>query len=391
MDDDKLICQICLEKYDQHNITKTPKKVTCCGQVFCLDCLEKIYDKNNKQILCPLCRKTTNTPPQRLETVKAIFDAMATCPSCNGKITKNDLYINFETMTLKCLRCQQGDMPLDMFLPELVNDLSSFISGIKRNNMNLYKLMELKIKQNLDDFFTKIKQELASQLRDIFYAEIKAKLQYDIINDVSTYNDNLEKLSDSYNVMNNFLYNTESFEVNKLKDEIQYYSQHMENIRIESTKFDSVFKFIDTPSTLFNLRNDIKEREVQKFLLNIFETVLSDHKLDSFYTGIDIFDSQIKETRNKIEKVLIDKEHLLKQIYNFENERQKMSNEIKELKQSQNNIQNSQPPKKDGPNQNVNNVQQNNNNNNDNNSSEIRNIIDNIEDRKHFSLFDSII
>ncbi len=388
MDDDKLICQICLEKYDQQKKEKTPKKVKCCGQVFCLDCLQKIFDKNNKNILCPLCRKTTNVPPSKLETVKSIFDAMATCPNCNGKITKNDLYIHFQTMSLKCVSCQQGDMPLDMFLPDLVNDLSSFMSGIQRNNMNLYKLMELKIKQNLDDFFMKIKHELASQLRDIFYEEIKAKLKYDIINDVSTYNDNLDKLSASYNVMNNFLYNTESFDVNKLKDEIQYYSQHMESIRDESTKFNSVFKCIDTPSTLFNLRSDIKEKEIRNFLLNVFETVLSDHKSDSFYTGINIFDSQIKETIKKMENVLIDKEHLLQQVINFENEMQKKSDEINKLKQNQNNILNSELPKKDGPHQDVNNVHQDNNNNNDNNCSQIRNISGGLEDRKHFSLFD---
>ena len=84
--------------------------------------------------------------------------------------------------------------------------------------------------------------------------------------------------------MNNFLYNTANFNVNTLKNEIQYYSQNMEKIREESTKYNSVFKLIDTQSTLFTLRNDIKDTEVQSFLLNIFETVLSDHKSDSLYT-----------------------------------------------------------------------------------------------------------
>ena len=158
MEDDNLTCQICLEKYDQHNPNKFPKKVLCCGQIFCLNCIEGIYKRNNNQILCPLCRKVTNIPPTQLETVTSIFEPPVSCPNCNGRITKNDLYINFETMSLKCIKCQQEDMSLATFLPDLVNDLSSFIKGIKRNNMNLFQLIELKVKQNLDDLFIKLKQ-----------------------------------------------------------------------------------------------------------------------------------------------------------------------------------------------------------------------------------------
>ena len=304
MEDDNLTCQICLEKYDQHNPNKFPKKVLCCGQIFCLNCIEGIYKRNNNQILCPLCRKVTNIPPTQLETVTSIFESFVSCPNCNGRITKNDLYINFETMSLKCIKCQQEDMSLATFLPDLVNELSSFITGIERNNMNLFQLIELKVNQNLDDFFIKLKQELASKLRDILYSEIKSELQYDIINDVSSYKQNLDKLFNSYTVMNNFLCNTANFNVNTLNNEIQYYSQNMEKIREESKNHNSVFKFIDTQSTLFTLRNDIKDTEVQSFLLKIFETVLSDHKSDSLYTGIKVFDSKIEDIITKMENII---------------------------------------------------------------------------------------
>ena len=73
MEDDNLTCQICLEKYDQHNPNKFPKKVLCCGQILCLNCIESIYKRNNNQILCPFCRKVTNIPPTQLETVTSIF------------------------------------------------------------------------------------------------------------------------------------------------------------------------------------------------------------------------------------------------------------------------------------------------------------------------------
>ena len=300
MEDDNLTCQICLEKYDQHNPNKFPKKVLCCGQIFCLNCIEGIYKRNNNQILCPLCRKVTNIPPTQLETVTSIFESFVSCPNCNGRITKNDLYINFETMSLKCIKCQQEDMSLATFLPDLVNELSSFITGIERNNMNLYQLIELKVNQNLDDFFIKLKQELASKLRDIIYSEIKSQLQYD----VRTYMHDLDKLINSYKVMNNFLNSAANFNVNTLNNEIQYYSQNMEKIREESTQYNYVFKFIDTQSTLFTLRNDIKDTEVQSFLLNIFETVLSDHKSDSLYTGIKVFDSQIEDTFTNMVKLI---------------------------------------------------------------------------------------
>ena len=301
MEDDNLTCQICLEKYDQHNPNKFPKKVLCCGQIFCLNCIEGIYKRNNNQILCPLCRKVTNIPPTQLETVTSIFESFVSCPNCNGRITKNDLYINFETMSLKCIKCrQQEDMSLAIFLPDIVNELSSFFTGIKRNNMNLYQLIELKVNQNLDDFFIKLKQELASKLRDIIYSEIKSQLQYD----VRTYMHDLDKLINSYKVMNNFLNNAANFNVNTLNNEIQYYSQNMEKIREESKNHNSVFKFIDTQSTLFTLRNDIKDTEVQSFLLKIFETVLSDHKSDSLYTGIKVFDSQIEDTLTQMENII---------------------------------------------------------------------------------------
>ena len=301
MEDNNLTCHICVEKYDQHNPNKFPKKVLCCGQIFCLNCIEGIYKRNNNQILCPLCRKVTNIPPTQLETVTSIFESFVSCPNCNGRITKNDLYINFETMSLKCIKCrQQEDMSLATFLPELVNELSSFMKGIERNNMNLFQLIELKINQNLDDFFIKLKQELAPKLRDIVYSEIKSELQYD----VSSYKQNLDKLINSYKVMNNFLNNTANFNVNTLNNEIQYYSQNMEKIRKESKKYNIVFKLIDTQSTLFTLRNDIKDTEVQSFLLKIFETVLSDHKSDSLYTGIKVFDSQIDNTFTEMKNII---------------------------------------------------------------------------------------
>ena len=351
MEDDNLTCQICLEKYDQHNPNKFPKKVLCCGQILCLNCIETIYKRNYNQILCPFCRKVTNIPPTQLETVTSIFESFVSCPNCNGRITKNDLYINFETMSLKCIKCQQGDMSLATFLPELVNELSSFMKGIERNNMNLFQLIELKLNQNLDDFFIKLKQELASKLRDIVYSEIKSELQYDIINDVSSYKQNLDKLFNSYTVMNNFLNNAANFNVNTLNNEIQYYSQNMEKIREESTQYNYVFKFIDTQSTLFTLRNDIKDTEVQSFLLNIFETVLSDHKSDSLYTGIKVFDSKIEDIITKMEKVLIDQEQPLSQI-KIEIEKalidgEQLLSQIKNFQQSMKIKTDEQPQKKE--------------------------------------------
>ena len=114
--------------------------------------------------------------------------------------------------------------------------------------------------------------------------------------------------------MNNFLCNTANFNVNTLNNEIQYYSQNMEKIREESTQYNYVFKFIDTQSTLFTLRNDIKDTEVQLFLLNIFETVLSDHKSDSLYTGIKVFDSQIEDTFTNMVKLIKTVHSLIKYI-----------------------------------------------------------------------------
>lgn len=164
MDEDNVTCQICMEKYDSQNTLKLPKKLPCCGKVFCLSCLNDIYKRNQSTIICPICRKATSQDPNELGTENSVFADFITCSNCNQKTIKSELFINFENMSLRCINCQNGDMTLDSFLPSIVLDLSNFLKVSQKNIKDIYKIVEMKIKQNLDEFFYNLKQNLANQL-----------------------------------------------------------------------------------------------------------------------------------------------------------------------------------------------------------------------------------
>lgn len=339
MDEDNVTCQICLEKYDTQDKLKLPKKLPCCGKVFCFNCLNDIYKRKQNSILCPICRKTTTKNPNDLMTDNSVFADFITCPNCNQKIIKSELFINFENMSLKCIKCQKGDMTLDSFLPSIVEDLSDFLNVYQKNVKDIHKIVEMKIRQNLDDFFNKLKQNLTNQLINIIYSEIKKKYSYDIIKDNDNYIKKMNGLSSSLKTMNNYITNegNEKFDVNKLKSQILYWSQNMESVRTDCNKYESVIKVVDIQTPLFELRKDIRVEELQQFFMNVFQPILVEKKTTR-QTGIKIFDSNVNvATASKIvnsdevNALKKEKSNLVQQINNLKSIIQNKDDEIERI------------------------------------------------------------
>ena len=79
-----LECSICLEEM-------TKPKILPCGHSFCLTCLNRTADRNNKKVLCAICRKKHRLPKFGVKgfpnnfTLVALLDSM----SISSKFIKN--------------------------------------------------------------------------------------------------------------------------------------------------------------------------------------------------------------------------------------------------------------------------------------------------------------
>ena len=141
--------------------------------------------------------------------------------------------------------------------------------------------------------------------------------------------------------MSNYMTNegNEKFDVNKLKSQILYWSQNIETVRIDCNKYESIMKIVDKKTTLFNLREEIKIEELQRFFVNILQPIIGE-KRTTRQTGINLFDnknepgdlrkkdeSKENEKENKIEEELRNEEafydcgnknDIIRRIYIFE-------------------------------------------------------------------------
>ena len=224
-------------------------------------------------------------------------------------------------MSLKCIKCQNGDMTLDSFLPSIIDDLSDFLNVYQKNVKDIHKLVEMKIRKNLDDFFNKLKQSVANQLINVIYSEIKKKYSYDIVKDNENYIKKMNGLNSSLKTMNNYITNegNEKFDVNKLKSQILYWSQNMESVRTDCNKYESVIKVVDVQTPLFELRNEIKIEELQQFFMNVFQPILVEKKTTR-QTGINFFDSNVNVApvnTDEVNALKQEKSNLLQQINNL--------------------------------------------------------------------------
>ena len=96
-------CQICLETYNTQK--KTPKKLECCGAVYCQSCLEDIYKKNGA-LICPICRNKANKQPKDLKVSKENLEKFLICPTCKVNTKNYDLRINILLECHQMKTCQ---------------------------------------------------------------------------------------------------------------------------------------------------------------------------------------------------------------------------------------------------------------------------------------------
>ena len=153
----------------------------------------------------------------------------------------------------------------------------------------------------------------------------------------------MEGLNTSLKTMSNYMTNegNEKFDVNKLKSQILYWSQNMETVRIDCNKYESIMKIVDKKTTLFNLREEIKIEELQRFFVNILQPIIGE-KRTTRQTGINLFDnknepgdlrkkdeSKENEKENNIEEELRNEEafydcgnknDIIRRIYIFEDD-----------------------------------------------------------------------
>lgn len=310
MDDDRVICEICMEKYDKQN--HIPKKVQCCNKVFCLPCLEAIYRRNKNSILCPICRKITKTKPNNLETDNTVFDVFLTCLKCNNQIIKNEINISFDSHELCCIHCGKNNLLLSNFLEYVEVDLGDFLKECP--NTNLKKVLEQNIKLKLTEFFEPLIEELKNEIINKLIKEILQKFKYDIENDYNKYLNYVNELKNIYGSMSSFMFDiNQKGNLNKLQNDIKYYNEHFEEIKCEKTKVDNITNVINK-SGLFSLKQNITLPEIKNFFINVFETFTSDHKTWDGVTGINYFDSQTLQLSNNVNQLQIENIELKEEI-----------------------------------------------------------------------------
>ena len=83
-----LECSICLEEM-------TKPKILPCGHSFCLTCLNRTADRNNKKVLCAICRKKHRLPKFGVKgfpnnfTLVAFLDSMSISSKSNKNAGEN--------------------------------------------------------------------------------------------------------------------------------------------------------------------------------------------------------------------------------------------------------------------------------------------------------------
>lgn len=127
MEDSKGICFICLEKYNE---TKNiPKKMSCCNNIICLQCLKKVYQIRKKSF-CPLCCSDKMINPDELPTKQSELNQFITCPYCRCITAKGDFYYSLDTQKIRCADCHKNEITLTQYIQIIVNDVSSITQNM---------------------------------------------------------------------------------------------------------------------------------------------------------------------------------------------------------------------------------------------------------------------
>ena len=309
MDDDRTMCEICMIEYDKTK--RLPKKVSCCNKVFCLPCLEEIFRKNSNVLLCPICRKKTDTNPSKLVTDYTVFEDFISCLHCNKSITKGDINISLTTYDFYCKNCGLGDIALYDFFGYLESDLENFCK--ESLQQNLKQEIENRLKNELDAFFNNVIEKLKTNLLIKIEKEIEQKFHYKITDDYNTFITYIDQLNVIRKSISSFNMNSkEKLNLNELQKQLQYYITNFENIKGAKQKYENISSVLKD-SHLFSLNHIISNNDINNFFMNIFETFTADHK-EQIETGIEFFDKEKYELMLTINQLKTKINQLNKQI-----------------------------------------------------------------------------
>lgn len=334
MDDDCICCEICMEKYDLANRDRQPKKLECCGKVFCYHCLMDLFNKYGNKIICPICRKNTTKNPSELMTDNSVFDALLTCTNCGERITKSEVYVAFgEAGQLRCKNCQNEDMPLAEYVPILKDEISNFLDAnrIKRGE-DIYEKLNQKIMDLLNPYFEDWKHQVYERLRIIIYKEIKQNMGYDLEEDFNKFKNNIDRMYKALDDLRAFVNDDAKLTLEQISNDLSFYSQNFDTLRTNVASSQRLKEFI-TQNTFFCLKNGIDQSQVGEFIYGLFETFFSAYTKNSYLTGIDYYDSYYLELKAKIENAEISKEDMQIKINELEKENDLMKKELNEIQE----------------------------------------------------------
>ena len=91
-----LLCSICF------GVCSNPHQATCCGKVFCFECIEKVKASNN---VCPCCRQATQTFPDK-RTEQDVGNLWVLCP--NEWCKRHVELLEIENHRLACISDQES-------------------------------------------------------------------------------------------------------------------------------------------------------------------------------------------------------------------------------------------------------------------------------------------
>ena len=316
MDDDKVTCEICMETYD--NTLHIPKQLPCCSNNFCLNCLNDIYKRNNNNILCPICRKTTQINPSSLKTDNSVFASFLSCLNCNKPIIKSEVHISLDTHNFTCVYCANKDMILTDFLEYIIGDLDDFTNANPRNSeMNIKQFINVQVTNKLNEIFTPLINDLKNELIAKITNEIKTKYQYDIETSKSKYNSYFNGLTKVRDNIKSFIKDVD-MEVNlkQLQKDVQYYTKNFDEIKGERNKNELVDGLLKE-GNLFQIKMNMKD--IKSFLMNIFDTKMgSESVVESTTNGLAVFEEKIHQLEKENNELKMEMKKLFTQSKNNE-------------------------------------------------------------------------
>ncbi len=274
-------CEICCENYQQTNESKQPKLVPCCNHCFCLSCLLDIYYRNDKLFKCPYCRKSLSKNPRLFKTNSKLFERYLICCHCQNKVLQNQLFLCLDNgkMQIKCQQCHDNnDYRLNEYLPALLNELKVFNEYYQVNkDLDLVNILQEKIKIQIESFFTDIIQKMTELISKKIISLLKAEANFDLEMEKLDFNKKLSKADNDYKYLNDFNNDkpTKNFDSKKILEIMDYYDSNIDLLQKNFKKISEFKNFIENKQ-LFEFKDNVTKDELADFLVDNFETIISE-------------------------------------------------------------------------------------------------------------------